>query len=121
MKSNMTATEVELKITDGSQLLSETLTRSFGPLIDSAFHEVMNHLIRELYSPRWSGDLANSSVVEMRKQLQKTLQNQMDGYWSGHTAYNIAVDGGFLIDGKKCSNKRLTELGRMFMEQQADE
>jgi len=51
----------------------------------------------------------------MKAQLSKTLQNQIDGYWSGHTAYSIAVDGGFLIDTKHGTYKELTELGKTFL------
>lgn len=86
----------------------------------------MNHIdtiIKGLFSSRWSGDLSSAPIEEMRKQLHKNLQNQVDGYWSGHTAYSIMVDGGFLIDSKRepidgsnmAKGKRLTELGKIFM------
>lgn len=84
----------------------------------------INKIIHQLFSTRWTGDLRNSPIEEMRRQLHKNLQNQVDGYWSGHTAYNLMVDGGFLIDSKrvydKDSNrnkgKKLTVLGQMFMD-----
>lgn len=56
-----------------------------------------------------------SSVKKMRAQLYKNLGNQIDGYWSGSSAYNIMTKGGFLIDAKRNTNKQLTELGKMFM------
>ncbi len=87
----------------------------------------IDKIIHNLFSTRWSGDLSNSPIEDMRKQLHKNLQNQIDGYWSGHTAYNIMVDGGFLIDSKrvyvdgKCKGKKLTVLGKMFMESMKNE
>lgn len=80
-------------------------------------------IIKELFSSRWSGDLSSAPLEEMRKQLYKNLQDQVNGYWSGHTAYHIMVDGGFLIDSKRyrlegsneCKGKKLTLLGQMFM------
>jgi hypothetical protein len=84
-------------------------------------------IIQKLFSSRWSGDLSSSPIEDMRKQLHKNLQNQIDGYWSGSTAYGIMVDGGFLIDSKRKSTgdnnmaegKKLTALGKMFMESMA--
>jgi len=81
-------------------------------------------IIDELFSRRWSGDLNSAPIEEKRKQLHKNLQNQIDGYWSGSTAYGIMVDGGFLIDSKRdliedtgmAQGKRLTLLGEKFME-----
>lgn len=78
-------------------------------------------IINKLFRERWSGDLAEGSIQEQRKQLYKTLSNQLEGYWSGHTAYHIAVDGGFLIDNKSGSDKRLTILGEIFMESMLDD
>lgn len=53
----------------------------------------------------------------MKEQLHKTLQNQLDGYWSGSTAYHIVTKGGFLFDCKRDAKKELTPLGQMFMDQ----
>lgn len=83
-----------------------------------ANERVIDSIIEPLFKARWSGDLANAPVSEMRSQLFKTLRDQTMGYWSGHTAYNIAIDGGFLINDKKGANKRLTSLGVMFVEQE---
>ena len=74
----------------------------------------MDQIIQKLYKERWSGSLADAPIEEQRKQLQETLQKALDGYWSGHTAYFIAVDGGFLLDIKP---NKLTYLGKMFMKQ----
>jgi len=85
----------------------------------------IDKIIYKLFSSRWSGDLNKSPVADMRKQLHKNLQNQIDGFWSGHTAYYIMVDGGFLVDSKRvrnepedgmCKGKKLTVLGQMFMD-----
>ena len=61
----------------------------------------IDKVIHHLFTTRWSDDLCNAPIENMRKQLHKNLQNQIDGFWSGHTAYNIMVDGGFLIDSKR--------------------
>ena len=84
----------------------------------------IDKIIHKLFSTRWSGDLNKSPIEDMRKQLHKNLQNQMDGFWTGHTAYHIMVDGGFLVDAKRirikdtgmCKGKKLTMLGQMFMD-----
>lgn len=89
----------------------------------------INKIIHKLYSTRWSGDLSSSTIGDMRKQLKETLNAQIQGYWSGHTAYHIAVDGGFIIDSKRMDTentgmakpKKLTELGKMFMESMREE
>lgn len=81
-------------------------------------------IIHKMFSNHWSGDLAFAPIAEMRKQLHKNLTDQVNGYWSGHTAYHIMTRGGFLIDSKrvllvdsnKCKGKGLTELGKLFME-----
>ena len=84
----------------------------------------IDRIIFDLFTARWTDDLNKSPIADMRKQLHKTLSNQVDGFWSGHTAYHIAVDGGFLIDSKRvysedlnrCKGKKLTWLGKMFMD-----
>ena len=83
----------------------------------------MDNVIRELFSSRWTDNLANAPIEDMKKQLYKTLKDQVNGYWSGHTAYHLAVDGGFLIDSKrsfddetgKAKGKKLTSFGKLFM------
>ena len=77
---------------------------------------VIDKIIGKLFSERWTENLALAPIEDQRKQLFKTLRDQTNGYWSGHTAYHLAVDGGFLIDGKSNTNKQLTELGKIFME-----
>jgi hypothetical protein len=76
----------------------------------------MDELVYELFSTRWSGCLATATIPEMKDQLYKSIKSQMDGYWSGNTAYWIMVDGGFLIDAKTGA-KKLTSLGQMFIEE----
>jgi hypothetical protein len=96
---------------------------TFEKPIEKPVENVIDKIIYELYSTRWTGDLNKSPIEDMRKQLCKTLSNQVDGFWSGHTAYHIAVDGGFLIDSKRvyigdqnlCKGKTLTMLGEIFM------
>ena len=81
-------------------------------------YSLIDSIIEKLFRNRWSGNLSSAPVSEMRKQLQKTLQNQLDGYWSGHTAYHLSVDGGFMLNKKKNEKAKLTKLGEIFMSQQ---
>jgi hypothetical protein len=84
----------------------------------------IDKIIYKLFSGRWTKDLSEAPIEDMRKQLHKNLQNQIDGYWTGHTAYHICVDGGFLIDSKRkrikdtgmAEGKKLTVLGKVFMD-----
>ena len=75
----------------------------------------INKIIYDLFSARWSDDIAKAGIDRMRKQLHKNLTDQLNGYWSGHTAYHLIVDGGFMYDAKSGDTKRLTALGKMFM------
>lgn len=77
---------------------------------------VSDRFINDLFKGTSFGESINSSATEKRKLIAKTLRNQIDGYWSGHTAYNIVVDGGFLKDGKPDEKKILTALGTAFLE-----
>ena len=79
-----------------------------------AVREFMEEIISDLFMARWSGSVVLSNVDNMKEQLNKTLIDQLAGYWSGHTAYNIAVDGGFLLDEGKSEGKKLTPLGVLF-------
>ncbi len=107
----------EVSINDLAQAASHEINHLTDQLA-KANNRVIDSIIEPLFKARWSGDLSDAPVSEMRDQLFKTLRDQTMGYWSGHTAYNIAVDGGFLINDKKGANKRLTSLGAMFLEQE---
>jgi hypothetical protein len=78
---------------------------------------VSNEYVDSLFEGTNFGESINSCVEEKRKLIAKTLRNQIDGYWSGHTAYHIAVHGGFLVDSKRSTHKRLTALGAAFLTQ----
>lgn len=83
----------------------------------------IDKIIHEMFSENWSGSLSEAPICEMREQLYKNLQNQIDGYWSGSTAYHIMTKGGFLVDSKRmriedsgmAKGKQLTALGEMFV------
>ena len=79
---------------------------------------VPDEYINELFEGTNFGPATNGCVKLKRKQLEKTLRDQVGGYWSGHTAYHIAISGGFLIDAKSGGKKMLTLLGRKFMDNQ---
>lgn len=77
----------------------------------------LNDYIEEAFLSRWCGDAVRTSLDEMKSQLRKNLTDQINGYWSGHSAYGIMVDYGFLIDAKHVNGKPkiLTKLGEIFM------
>ena len=84
----------------------------------------IDKIIFKLFSRNWHGDLSSSTIEAMRLQLRNNLQDQVNGYWSGSTAYYIMTKGGFLVDSKRkpiessgmCEGKKLTALGQMFMD-----
>lgn len=76
---------------------------------------VTDEYITVLFQGTNFGDTINNSVDEQRALIARTLRNQIDGYWSGHTAYHIVVDGGFLKDAKVGAVKHLTKLGHLFL------
>ena len=76
----------------------------------------IDKIINELFKDRWTGNLASANIDAQKAQLYKTLKNQVEGFWSGHSAYRLAVDGGFLLDGKSNTLKSLTHVGRAFMD-----
>ncbi|WP_295802177.1 hypothetical protein [uncultured Microbulbifer sp.] len=78
---------------------------------------VSDAYIEKIFEGTRFGPTTDNSVEGKRAQLAKTLRNQVDGYWSGHTAYGIAVNGGFLKDSKYGTSKELTALGVAFLEE----
>ncbi|MCY9861551.1 hypothetical protein OTK49_03340 [Vibrio coralliirubri] len=77
----------------------------------------VDQIIYQLFSTRWVGESVTCSLQAMKKQLRKNLTDQVNGYWSGHTAYHIMIDGGFLEDAPHANGKpkMLTERGKLFM------
>ena len=78
---------------------------------------VSDEYIETLFEGTRFGPAVDDSTIGKRQQIAKTLRNQVDGYWSGHTAYHIAVGGGFLHDAKTTEPKRLTALGIAFLQE----
>lgn len=78
---------------------------------------ITDEYLNDLFKDTAFSSAVRSSSEMQRKRLEKTLRDQVAGFWSGHTAYQIAVDGGFLKDSKRGTEKRLTKLGRTFLEQ----
>ena len=81
--------------------------------------DTTDKIIKQLFESRWVGDSVLESIDTMKDQLYKTLSHQLQGFWSGHTAYHICVDGGFLKDSKFREKKELTAFGQAFMESYA--
>ncbi len=75
----------------------------------------MDKVILDLFKSRWTGESVIKDINSMKAQLFKNLNDQINGYWSGHTAYSIMVDGGFLKDVKSGQKKELTSFGRLFV------
>ena len=71
--------------------------------------------INSLFEGTRFGPDIDGCINKKRALIAKTLRNQVDGYWSGSTAYHIAVNGGFLKDAKSGEQKELTILGTAFM------
>lgn len=80
---------------------------------------IIDDLIEEMFIENWSGNSTLKNIDTMKAQLYKNLNDQLNGYWSGSTAYYIMVKGGFLVDSKRPSKrkekKELTKLGEKFM------
>lgn len=76
---------------------------------------MLNEIIEDMFKQNWTGKETLSSIENMRKQLYKNLKDQLNGYWSGHSAYSIMVHGGFLINKKRSEKAKLTALGEIFM------
>ena len=72
--------------------------------------------ISQLFKKYWSGELQNGSIKDQVAQLRKTLKNQLEGFWSGSSAYSIVIEGGFLVDAKFGGGKTLTEKGKAFID-----
>ncbi len=77
---------------------------------------MLNEIIEDMFNTYWHGEDTLSSIENMRKQLYKNLQDQLNGFWSGKSAYSIMTKGGFLVDSKSGTKKELTELGKKFMQ-----
>lgn len=77
---------------------------------------LINEIIEDVFNQNWTGEYTLSSIENMRKQLYKNLKDQLNGYWSGSSAYSIMIYGGFLVDSKSGTKKELTALGEKFIE-----
>lgn len=116
----------DLQLTELNQFLNEVFDgylhnqiscehRSYS-FEQSKYSNPIDQIIYELFSSRWTGESVTCSLEAMKKQLYKNLTDQVNGYWSGHTAYQIMIDGGFLIDAPNTTGKpkQLTKLGELF-------
>ncbi|WP_020208240.1 hypothetical protein [Gilvimarinus chinensis] len=77
---------------------------------------VSDEYIQSLFAGTNFGAPVNGSIDAQRDLIAKNLRNQVAGYWSGHTIYQIMVNGGFLHDAKSSEDKRLTALGVAFLQ-----
>ncbi|MDE1351833.1 hypothetical protein L9W80_16935 [Vibrio aestuarianus] len=100
----LTDAEVLEMIEQPSQLL----------LMPKAVPSQIDQVIHELFSTHWIGSLSYGPIKGQRSQLYKNLKDQLKGCWTGHTAYWMLVNGGFIVDGPRGKAKTLTVLGSMF-------
>lgn len=77
---------------------------------------ITDEYINDLFLNTKFGDFVDNNIEGKRWQVYKTLTDLVDGYWSGHTAYHIVLNGGFIHDGKKGEKKKLTKLGINYLE-----
>ncbi|QFT55614.1 hypothetical protein [Microbulbifer sp. THAF38] len=77
---------------------------------------ISDEYIEELFEGTNFGERVNNSTLLKRHHIAKHLKQQIEGFWSGHTMYHILIYGGFLMDAKTSETKRLTALGRAFLE-----
>lgn len=80
-----------------------------------AFKLLSDDYIDRLFQGSDFGEPVNSCTEAKKKYIAKSLQKSINGYWLGHTIFNICINGGFLID-TKFDGTKLTELGRAFLE-----
>ncbi|WP_444893599.1 hypothetical protein ACJJIE_03690 [Microbulbifer sp. TRSA001] len=80
------------------------------------YQVISDEYIEELFEGTNFGEKINNSTQAKRGIIAKCLKNQIEGFWSGHTMYHILINGGFLINAKTSETKRLTALGRAFLE-----
>ena len=78
--------------------------------------EISDEYLNELFRNTNFGADVDSSIEGKKSILCKCLRSQMEGMWSGHTIYHIAINGGFLIDAGSGKVKKLTLMGRLFLE-----
>lgn len=79
-----------------------------------------DEFINKMFKGTNFGGKINNCVKAKREQILKTLKNQTEGYWSGHTAYHLVVDAGLLHDAKKDEDKKLTAIGVAFVNANGD-
>jgi hypothetical protein len=84
--------------------------------------KTLDEFILNLFRTYWRGS-ASENIELAKHQLYKNLTDQINGYWSGYSAYHIMTYGGFLVDAKHKNgkSKKLTALGKEFMESMAPE
>lgn len=119
-KSEKTSTQREMHIIlTGSISFKCTLDESNMYEIDPKSlrlnTNMLDDIIIDMFNDNWSGKSTLNCVENMRKQLYKNLKDQINGYWSGSSAYSIMIYGGFLVNSKRGTKKELTMLGKMFI------
>jgi len=77
--------------------------------------QITDDYINKLFEGTDFGGVVDRSVDSKRQFIAKKLRHQLQGCWTGHTAYHLMVYGGFLIDSSRYHKKQLTLLGSVFM------
>jgi len=79
------------------------------------YQVLTDHYISQLFKGTDFGEPINQFVNLKRLLIKDQLRNQIDGYWSDRTIYQIMINGGFLRDAKSGAKKELTALGVAFL------
>ena len=79
--------------------------------------KITDETINELFSKTDFGKPINESIFKKRYLLGETLACLVGGYWVNAAAFNIALVGGLIHDGKKNNPKELTALGQSFLDE----
>lgn len=83
----------------------------------ASYTVISDEYVNELFEGTNFGEPTNNCVLKKREQIAKNLRDQLNGYWSGHTAYHILIDGKFLKDAKSNEKKEPTALGVAFLQE----
>ena len=79
--------------------------------------KITDEFISKLFIGKDFGEPINKSRYKKRHLLGETLRHLVEGFWVAEPAFLIAINGGFIKDGKKNTPKHLTAFGEAFIEE----
>ena len=75
--------------------------------------------IIDLFEGTNFGDKINNCAKMKRRELFKSVRDKQNGYWTGHTAFNIMLNAGLVQNGLASNKTNLTTRGYNFLNQEA--